>query len=247
MDENKMIGRVIYVNSNKKFGFIQPNNRSYDQIFVSLREIDLEVDETVEFTLGYNNRGYIAENINVRNRNVVRFNTEDKDRWCEEAEEKEYDFVNDIVPLLNRNITRHPAKEYDKYSIDLLDCEHNKDADLKSQTTPFFLAATKDERLDPTYTVTFNKKDYERYKKKYPNADIYFHVNWTQTSGYGVKVEPINKVWVASFSKMAKMIENDSVYLHVYQNRIDDTVNARESYLFDLRNDIFEELLDLNA
>lgn len=68
-----------------------------------------------------------------------------------------------------------------------------------------------------------------------------------QTSGYGVTVKPINKVWVTSFSKMAQMIESGSVYLHEYKYRVDDTVNVKDSYLFDLRNDIFEELLDLDA
>jgi hypothetical protein len=40
---------------------------------------------------------------------------------------------------------------------------------------------------------------------------------------------------------MATEIEKGNVYLHAYQNRINDDENAKDSYLFDLRS--FKRLL----
>lgn len=57
-------------------------------------------------------------------------------------------------------------------------------------------------------------------------------------------MEPVHGVWVARFEKMKEAIENRKVQLHSYQNRQNDDHNARESYLFYLKDeDIFRKCL----
>ncbi|PJI06831.1 hypothetical protein [Clostridium pasteurianum] len=53
----------------------------------------------------------------------------------------------------------NPEKKENPKAIDL-----NLYADLKTQKTTFFTAMKK-YQCDPQYTVTFNYKDYEYYKK----------------------------------------------------------------------------------
>lgn len=123
--------------------------------------------------------------------------------------------------------------------IDLIDNTHHCLADLKTQNTPFFTCGKYHyglKRYNPSYTVTFNKKDYEHYRDQYPDCEIFFWINWTQTEYSQIKVEAVKGVWVAKFAVMAKMIEEGKVVLHSYLHRKDDDHNAKDSYLFDLND-----------
>lgn len=78
----------------------------------------------------------------------------------------------------------------------------------------------------------------------YPACDIYFWVNWEQTSYRNIVVMEVQGVWRARFERMAEKILAYEVALHAYQNRVDDDHNAKESYLFDLQDStVFEKVL----
>ena len=112
-------------------------------------------------------------------------------------------------------------------------------ADLKTQNTPFFTASRY--RLDPRFAVTFNRKDYERYKNLYPTIIIYFWIDWKQTEWKGNKVDYYSGIFRIPFSDLALMIENGAPE-HSYKRRYGDTAgNAKSSFLLDVRN--FEALL----
>lgn len=170
---------------------------------------------------------------------AVGHNTEDKQYWCEEGQKTEYVFVKDIAPKINRKLIIHPEKEKNPLHIDLLKTDTNELADLKVQNTPFFTASRYSKfdggRYDPQFTVTFNYKDYCNYKSNYPGAIIYWWVNWAQLTWKDKSVAPLYGVYEVRFSDMKKLIEEKRVPLHQYQHRINDEINAKDSYLFDLR------------
>jgi hypothetical protein len=88
---------------------------------------------------------------------------------------------------------------------------------------------------DPMETVSFNKKDYDRYKKIYPDIFVIFWVNWGKQSRYGVDVGTKNGVWVFSLDELGEQIKNAP--LHVYQKRVKDKLgNAKNSYLITLKD-----------
>lgn len=97
---------------------------------------------------------------------------------------------------------------------------------------------------NPTYTVTFNRKDYENYLERHPNCDIYFWVYWRQLTYRGISVNELYGVWRAPFSRMAQKIQAGEVALHHYMHRVNDDHNAKDSYLFNLTDvDVFERLI----
>lgn len=223
------------------WGFIQSNNKDIGSVFVSGRDIcsdgikKLEVNDTVEFSLTKDEKDrFRAIDVDVINRNVVKHNTEDKFYWYTEGEKLEHAFVKEIVPKIGRALIINPEKESNPTVIDLYNPDMNYYADLKTQNTPFFTAFTYG--YDPTYTVTFNRKDYLRYKTLYPSAIIYWYVNWQQVTLGKWEVDPLEGVWEVPFSDMAKVIEEGEAPLHAYQNRITDDANARDSYLFNLND-----------
>lgn len=183
----------------------------------------------------------------VANRNDTVFNTEDRTKWYSLGENKEFEFVSKIVPSLDVQLIINPEKANDPTVIDLWDVTNNRPADLKVQTTPFSSSDRyiyKGSKYNPQFTVTFNKKDYEKYKTTYPNCDIYFWVKWEQLSYNDKSVFPMDGVWRASIGKMIEYIETGEVSLHEYIFRKNDNHNARESYLFLLTDsDIFQKLI----
>jgi cold shock CspA family protein len=236
-------GRVIRFNNG--WGFIASQNDEIGDVFVSWQQIiadgfkNLEPNQTVEFSVIQGNKGLVAQNVKVIERNKTIHHTEDKFAWCLEGEKLEEAFVREIVPKIGRNLIIHPDKKYKPTSIDLYNPDTKEISDLKTQNTPFFTSTRFG--FDPTYTVTFNKKDYNRYKKVYPNAIIYWYVKWNQLTWKNLSVQPLEGVWEVPFCVMAKAIETGHAYLHVYENRKNDDENAKDSYLFDLRG--FNRLL----
>lgn len=238
-----LLGRIKYLNIGQGYGYIHSEETRGDYSFRLTGNEGYEVGMTVNFDIRKSVSGKeYAVNIGVcSERNTVKFNTEDKKTWCDFGARKEVAFVRNIVPLLRRDIIVNPEKEENPYVIDLVDRSSSNYADLKTQNTPFFTAGQYG--IDPQYAVTFNKKDYERYCEFYPMCDIYFHVQWEQTNYREIVVNPLSGVWVARFADMRRKIEMGRVPLHEYIYRKNDTVNARESYVFNLKDPIFTRLL----
>jgi len=235
-------GRVKSFNKDRGYGFIASQNNQIGDVFLFWNELRVEgfktvdVDETVEFSVEQREKGTYAIDVDIVKRNRAKYNTENKLAWYREGERLEESFVREIVPKIPRKLIIHPNKLKNPHSIDLYNPITKEEADLKTQQTPFFTSEFVGYKLDPQYTVTFNKKDYMRYKELYPNILIYFYVNWQQLSYNGLSVEPLEGLWEVPFKEIQKAIENGEVYLHQYHNRKQDDVNARDSYLFDLNN-----------
>lgn len=160
--------------------------------------------------------------------------TEARSSWYRHGEDLEDAFIQRVAPSLSLVIKLNPKKDLDPTVIDMLYL--NKfEADLKTQNTPFFTA--KKYGVPPQYAVTFNKKDYERYKRLYPHSIIFFWVNWTSLEWNGNKVKPMNVVYKIPFWKLCKDIESGSIKLHTYERRkTDKRANAKDSYVLDIRN-----------
>ena len=159
---------------------------------------------------------------------------EDKLAWCNAAIAVEEDFVKRVAPLCGINVIINPEKSTNKYAADLWLPQSQRYADLKHQETPFFTARRYN--LDPQFAVTFNVKDWKRYRDLYPGIVIYFWVNWKQTTYRDQSVQPLEGVWGIPFSRLSKAAKSGRLPRHIYQNRIDDeNGNAKESFMFDVR------------
>ena len=245
-----MQGRLIFLNSVDKFGKVNTGNDNLGILTIYFKELpsNIKVECTVEFDVVISKSGNrYARFIKVVERNDTIYNTENRDLWYTWGENEEKDFITKVVPKINLDIRINPDKEEKPWVIDLYDYTNNRPADLKVQNTPFFTASKysyNGKAYDPTYSVTFNKKDYINYKEHYPNCDIYFWINWQQTSYRNIRVEKVYGVWRASFSKLAEKIEAGNVVLHKYLHRINDDHNAKESYIFYLKDEsVFEKLV----
>lgn len=169
-------------------------------------------------------------------------NTEDKEWWTKHGSRKEEDFVRDICPRIPLNAQINPKKINNPYLPDLI--VDGELADLKYQTTPFFKAGVI-YGIDPQFAVTFNHKDFNRYKEKYPEITVYYWINWEsleKTIRREVFIVPyLFGVWKAPFNTIQDIITNGGVQSHEYQRRRGDKLgNAKDSYVFDVR--WFEEI-----
>lgn len=209
---------------------------------------NLTVNSTVKFDVITSKAGNIyAKFVSTVERNQAQFNTEDRSKWYDWGESREKDFLAVICQATGHDIRINPEKEACPWAIDLYDYTIQKPADLKTQNTPFFTAGKysyQSVHYDPAFTVTFNKKDYEKYSIDYPLCDIYFWVDWEQLEYREIKIPHICGVWRASFSEMAQKIQRGQVALHSYTHRKNDDHNAKDSFLFDLRDrSLFEKIL----
>ena len=168
---------------------------------------------------------------------VVPHSTEDKNWWLLHGVGLENRFVLICKEKLKLDASINPEKKFNPYAPDLI--VSGKIADLKTQNTPFFSARRY--QIDPRFSVTFNRKDYERYKTLYPDINIYFWVDWTQTEWNGNRVEYLGGIFTLPFSSIQEMIEQGKAPEHFYKHRVNDTGgNAKSSFLLDIRN--FEKL-----
>ena len=246
-----MKGILLSIDFQNKSGKVDTRNDQLGILNIYFKKIPENIQNhcTVEFELVTSQAGNkYAKFLSVVDRNKTIFNTEEREKWYVHGENAEQAFISKIVPSLNINLQINPEKSEKPWVIDFYDYTHNNYADLKTQNTPFFSAGKYKYNntlpYDPSYTVTFNKKDYLHYKQNYPNCDIYFWINWMQLSYKQIKVSPVYGVWKAPFQKLSHLIETNKVALHTYQNRKNDDHNAKESYLFYLLdNSIFEKLL----
>lgn len=152
-----------------------------------------------------------------------KISTEDKKFWLKYGGEMEEKFCQ-LYPWAILN----PQKEENPLLPDLL-----IEAELKYRTKPFFRAKEL-YGMEPQYTITFNKKDYEYYQRKHPALVIIFWVKWEMTEWQGYTVEPMEGIWIAPFPRIVNLVKSGAP-LHQYLKRKGDEVNAKESYLFDLR------------
>lgn len=165
--------------------------------------------------------------------------TENKDPWLKYGEEKEVEFVTEILP--DSGLRINPEKEDNPTVVDLRYGDEH--ADLKHQTTPFFTAGKKYD-LDPQMTVTFNKNDRDRYRKKLDSGKldkltIFYWVVWDAETKYGATIEAMEGVWKIDFESLYELTQ--SAPLHQYQRRRRGGRNAYESYLLSLSD--MEEVL----
>lgn len=160
-------------------------------------------------------------------------NNQDRQSYYKLGEKYEDAFVT-MCQQRKLNAKINPEKEFNKTKPDLL--MFDKVSDLKTQTLPFF----KSDRygVSPEDSITFNRKDYERYKRLYPKIDIYVWRGWEEQEAYGVKVKKVIDVLWLPFKKIAKLIE-DGAKEHFYQQRINDRFNAKSSFILN-RNKFYD-------
>lgn len=232
-----MEGRVKFVSSDRSYGYIDAGQRGQGDFSFGPVADGIVVGSTVLFTPP--STGKRATGVSLVERNGVAICTEDKLAWCKEGADLEIKFVRHIAPLLGRELIIHPEKATNPYYMDLLDTRTGLPADLKCQNTPFFTVGKKYPGFTPTYTVTFNHKDYENYRINYPKSDIYWWVCWNQLK-YDrqpeIQVEPLRGVWVSPVPLLDALIRSGGAPLHPYQHRKDDQINAKDSYVLDLCN-----------
>jgi hypothetical protein len=165
---------------------------------------------------------------------------EDKLAWCEKyGEQTENEFCVSRLYELDVLGYLNPEKKHNKYVHDLFLVLK---ADLKTVRTPLFKAQELYD-IDPQYAVTFNLKDANRYKELYPNIVVVFDVMWDKEScsmdigGRTYSVEPMHKTFAGLLGNVKNAIIASGSKKITYRNRINDSAgNAKESYVFDVRN-----------
>lgn len=168
----------------------------------------------------------------------IAHDTEDKGWWCLHGERLEHAFIEVCNQHLSLDARINPDKAANRYVPDLV--VDGRLSDLKVQNTPFFLSSRYD--LDPGRCVTFNRKDYERYRRLYPGIDIYYWVEWTQTTSRFGRVPYLAGIYRLAFQRLAALIEAGAPE-HRYVHREGDSKgNAKSSFV--LRLDDFEILME---
>jgi len=169
---------------------------------------------------------------NSRNESVPH-NTEDKNWWLLHGVGLENRFIRICNEKLNLDALINPEKKNNPYAPDLI--VNKRIADLKTQNTPFFTSTRY--KIEPRFAVTFNRKDYERYKTLYPDIDIYFWVDWIQTEWRGIKVDYLGGIFTLPFKSVQEIIENENAPEHHYMHRVNDNAgNAKSSFILDIRS-----------
>lgn len=171
-------------------------------------------------------------------------NLQDKTTWCKEGFKTEEVFIEIYGKKLQLQI--NPEKDHNPYAPDLAEIVTRKLADLKVQNTPFFKAQNL-YNIPPTFAVVFNLKDKLRYEKYYPQIDIYFWIDWVavtfEMGSFKIRVNPLYGVFKISFQLLLKILKNAP--LHSYAQRRNDTKgNAKQSYVLDIRHELFTCLIN---
>lgn len=172
-----------------------------------------------------------------RNDGVVH-STEDKGWWCQHGMRLEQQFVEICQARLGLVACINPEKDTNPYVPDLL--VNERLADLKVQNTPFFISRRYG--MNPGRAVTFNRKDYERYRSLYPGIDIYYWVDWKQTESKFGHVEYLAGIYRLPFAAVARLVESGAPEHSYIHRRTDTQGNAKSSFLLSL--DDFEVLFE---
>ncbi|MEK4563765.1 hypothetical protein MKX54_03635 [Alkalihalobacillus sp. FSL R5-0424] len=237
---------IRFIHESGNWGFIdgkklKKKNIYFNKSSFSKKQV-FKKNDTVSFEIHTYKNKPIAKYMQKIVRNRSNSSTENKDYWLKKGEELEIEFVEQIAPSFNKNsLVIHPEKANNEWYVDLFDTDDKSIADLKCQRTPFFTCNKISSMLDPQFTVTFNKNDYERYLRDYKtNIDqntfkIYWWIKWEQLEYNGIILEELDGVWEIQFNDIIKMVQTNKVPLHKYQNRENDQINSKDSFLFDLR------------
>lgn len=165
----------------------------------------------------------------VRNR-AIPHDTEDRGWWYAKGEDLEHTFV-DLCRRVGLPVAINPEKAYDRSAPDIL--FRGEVADLKTQNTPFFTAGRF--RMEPRFTVTFNRKDLERYLRLHPTIDVVFWIRWTQARYRDVTVDPLHGIWTLSVADIQEQVAAGAPE-HTYLRRQQaGDPNAKSSFLLDVR------------
>lgn len=152
----------------------------------------------------------------------------------DKGDEYKLTFIRDIVPRLKITLLWHPAKFRDPTYINFINSETMRDADVIYQTVPFFKAKELCE-IEPQYAVTLSRKDYLYYLSRFPNAIIYWWIDWKQLFWYSYRVSYMSGIWAVEFSSLLKYVELGGSALQSYGRNTDDLENPSGFYIFDLR------------
>lgn len=168
---------------------------------------------------------------------------QDKTVWCKSGFKTEEVFISMYGKELGLAI--NPQKVYDPFAPDLIELASETLGDLKVQNTPFFKSKEKF-GIDPRYAVVFNHKDRVRYLNKYPKINIYYWIDWVavgfEMGSVKIKIEPLKGIWKISMANLERLLSESQ--LHEYQQRVNDIKgNARDSYVLDIRNENFTQLV----
>ena len=173
---------------------------------------------------------------------VSHHDLQDKGLWCKIGSTKEEVFVEKFGRELHLSI--NPEKQRNPYAPDLLNTSSHLLGDLKTQNTPFFQAKARF-NLDPQFVVVFNGKDRLRYLEHYPYIEIYFAIDWQVVRFEGrevISVLPMKGVWFIPFQDLNLLLEKSP--FHAYQQRTkDQNGNAKGSYVLDLKNPAFRQIV----
>ena len=147
---------------------------------------------------------------------------ENKLEWCAYGEQLELDFINNHT-FKDTVLCMNPEKDSNKFTFDM---RINFPCDLKSRNTPWRLSQELF-GISPTYAVTIDQKDLQRYMKLYPNICIVFDIDYPD-------YKAIHFGFIFDF---LKMLEEKTLHKHQNISRINDTKgNAKFCYIFDIRN-----------
>ena len=174
---------------------------------------------------------------------IEREDLQDKVSWCKWGEDMEVAFLTKYG--YNFGLDINPQKKEKPTVPDFIHVDSNKIVDLKTQNTPFFQANKYG--VPPQFAVTFNDNDLDYYKNCYPDIIIIFHVEWLVhklqfPNGSEKVVSKMEGIWVTTINRIDK--ECTANNLHEYKQRLNDEKgNAKNSYVLDLRNNIFDKKL----
>lgn len=184
----------------------------------------------------------IYKQFDKRGKEISHIDLQAKKIWCKKGEKIEEVFIHKFGKKLNLKI--NPEKTTNPYAPDLMD-DRCQIADLKTQNTPFF-KAEKLYKIDPSYAVVFNRKDAERYWKKYRSITLYFWIEWHsvkfEMGNFMQEVAYISGVWKITFKDLVELIKKAPE--HAYQQRVKDKKgNAKSSFVLDIRDPLFEKVI----
>ena len=156
--------------------------------------------------------------------------TEDRFWWYKFGEREEMAFIA-LMNSYGVPARKNPDKYLDPSVPDLLVRERL--ADVKAQRTPFFTAFKYG--MEPQFTVTFNRKDFEHYNDHCPDIWIYFWVRWDECDWQDLHCLSMDGVFEASLYSLRELLVKAPE--HVYHRRQNDPrqKNAHSSFLLDVR------------